>query len=48
MKDGPYILACGKCNLPYKAHPVKHCPYIYEPIREKRKVLGYRVIRKKA
>lgn len=46
MRNGPYFEACGKCLLPMKVHPVKHCPYTYTPIKHHKKIVGYRMKRK--
>ena len=48
MKDGrPYLIACGKCNVPFKVHPVKNCPYLYKPIKHRSRVIGYKMTTKK-
>jgi hypothetical protein len=48
MKDGdPYLLACGRCQVPMKVHPVKQCPYLYTPIKQGKKLVGYKMRRKK-
>lgn len=44
--SGPYIAACGECNIPLKVHPVKQCPYLYHAIRSRGRIVGYRVQRK--
>lgn len=45
-RNGPYLEACGKCNVPMKVHPVKQCPYTYAPIKRGSKIVGYELKRK--
>lgn len=47
MNDGkPYLMACGFCQVAAKVHPVKQCPYVYTPIKQGKKIVGYRMRRK--
>lgn len=42
-----YLEACGHCNVPMKVHPVKQCPYLYKPIKNRGQIVGYMLARKK-
>jgi hypothetical protein len=41
------VCVCGKCNVPMELHPHQWCPYEYEAVREKGKIIAYFMLAKK-